>query len=159
MLLRNGKVVKNPRGYYYFENSQNGYFDKLRYFTNIYLNVHNSYLDNEHYDRQRAYIINAIYSLIYDKFEEIHNEILTSSSKKEVTFHNLINVLEKRGKILLNELELSVIKRTTLKKTIKKTLQKISDYKKKYETEKNNQLCLVSCKVGNDLIKYIASYL
>lgn len=40
-----------------------------------------------------------------------------------------------------------------------KLLEKIKKYKKNYNTEKNNLLCRVSCKLGSDLTINISSYL
>jgi hypothetical protein len=71
-------------------------------------------------------------------------------------FLKLILVLERRGEIILEQIEYTGIEgKRELKKNIVKTLKKIKNHKRIYQNEKNNALVRVSNKVGSDLTKYI----
>lgn len=151
MLLTHGKKLLK---------STSNYFEKLRILTNMYINLNKDHsISFILLQKRRAYIVSQIYSLLNDKFDEIHEEILNTCIKKEIIFINLISVLEKRGYVLLAEIEKSDIKRVTLKKNIKKAIEKIIQYKKIYNIEKNNLLCRLSTKLGGDLSRYVDSFL
>jgi ribosome-binding protein aMBF1 (putative translation factor) len=123
------------------------------------MTAHRGFINEDTYDRQRARVIEDIYTLVYNKFEAIRNEIVKSSLKKEELFTKLIQVLENRGHILIQQIERADIDRTSLKNIIQKTIEKIYNYKKTHKIEKNNLLCRLSTKIGSDLAMHVNQYL
>jgi hypothetical protein len=147
MELRNGKVINN----------EISYFKQLVFYTRIFTNINsNNRIDNLINLKQKASILNKLYLLINTKFYKIYDEFIQTHSKKEEMFLKLILVLERRGEIILEQIEYTGIEgKRELKKNIVKTLKKIKNHKRIYQNEKNNALVRVSNKVGSDLTKYI----
>jgi hypothetical protein len=154
MLLRTGKIITAR---------ETNYCKKLQYFIDKCNQINNNTHDSRYRIKKSTNIVNQVYSLIYDKFDEIHDEVINSTVKKEDTFLKLISTVEKRGYILLEELENRPSISMTLKKkteeTIKQAIEKIIKYKKIYKTEKNNSLCRLSNKIGSDTTIHVNSYL
>jgi hypothetical protein len=163
MKLRNGKMLVKKDNYY----------ERLKYFSDIYNDVSNIYSMN--YNRKkRIDVIYNIYSLLYDAFENIHREYVRSANKREDSFLNLIIVLERRGNIILRDIKepyidifedniLVIEKNPTnikhLENIVVKTIQKIQKHVKLHKKEKNNVLCRLSCKLGSHLTLYVNSFL
>jgi hypothetical protein len=154
MLLRTGKIITAR---------ETNYCKKLQYFIDKCNKIHNNNQDINQRVKKSTNIVNQVYSLIYDKFDEIHDEVINSTVKKEDTFLKLISTVEKRGYILLEQLEnspsISMTFKKKTKETIKQAIEKIIKYKKIYKTEKNNTLCRLSNKIGSDTTIHINSYL
>jgi hypothetical protein len=154
MLLRTGKKIATR---------ETNYCKKLQYFIDKCNQINNNTHDSRHRIKKSTNIVNQVYSLIYDKFDEIHDEIMNSTVKKEDVFLKLISIVEERGYILLQQLEdtnsisITIKKKTT--DTIKQAIEKIIKYKKIYKTEKNNTLCRLSNKIGSDTTIHVNSYL
>jgi hypothetical protein len=151
MELRNGKVINN----------EISYFKQLVFYTRIFTNINsNNRIDNLINLKQKASILNKLYLLINTKFYKIYDEFIQTHSKKEEMFLKLILVLERRGEIILEQIEYTGIEgKRELKKNIVKTLKKIKNHKRIYQNEKNNALVRVSNKVGSDLTKYIEHFI
>jgi len=161
MKLRNGKMLVK----------KDNYFEKLRYFSDMYKDVGNAFSINYH-NKRKIDVIYNIYSLLYDAFENIHHEFVRGGNKREDTFLNLIIVLERRGNMILRDIKehyvdifqdnILVIEQTHtdhLQNIIEKTIKKIQKHKKLHKKEKNNLLCRLSCKLSSDLTIYINSFL
>jgi hypothetical protein len=110
------------------------------------------------YENQKAVIVNKIYSLFFTKFNELHDECIQSPTGEDA-FIKLISSLQFSSKKVLRDIEESNKERKMLKKNVMRTLEKIQNYKKTLQTDKNNLLCRVSCKVGSELTRNISSYL
>ena len=163
MKLRNGKMLVKKDNYY----------ERLKYFSDIYNDVSNIYSMN--YNRKkRIDAIYNIYSLLYDAFENIHREYVRSANKREDSFLNLIIVLERRGNIILRDIKepyidifqdnILVVEKNTdklehLQNIVEKTIQKIQKHIKLHKKEKNTVLCRLSCKLGSHLTLYVNSFL
>lgn len=154
MLLRTGKRIATMKP---------NYCKKLRYLTNKCSQIHNNIQDISHREKKSTYIVNQLYSLINDKFDEIHNEIIDSTTKKEDVFIELISTVEERGYQLLKQIENTHSISTSIKKktkeSINQVIEKIVKHKKIYKTEKNNVLCRLSNKIGSDITIHVNSYL
>lgn len=159
MKLRSGKITS------YLKQLTN-YMAK---FTNINATIttrlqviilNNGNLDElKQYENKKAVIVNKIYSLFFTKFNELHDECIQYYDTGEDAFIKLISSLQISSKKVLRDIEESDKERKTLKKNIMRTLEKIKNYKKTLQTDKNNLLCRVSCKVGSELTRNISSYL
>jgi SpoVK/Ycf46/Vps4 family AAA+-type ATPase len=154
MLVRTGKK---------FATKKTNYCKKLRCLTNKCAQIHKNIQDISHRVKKSTDIINEVYSLIYDKFDEIHNEIINSTTKKEDVFLELISTVEERGYILLEQLEntdsINISIKKDTKETINQAIEKIIKHKKLYKTEKNNALCRLSNKIGSDITLHVNSFI
>lgn len=153
MKLRNGKMLVK----------KDNYFEKLRYFSDMYKDVGNAFSINYH-NKRKIDVIYNIYSLLYDAFENIHHEFVRGGNKREDTFLNLIIVLERRGNMILQDIALKIVDEELpnldlLQNIIKKTIVEIQKHKKLHKKEKNNLLCRLSCKIGSDLTLHVNSFL
>lgn len=154
MLLRTGKIITAR---------ETNYCKKLRYLTNKCNQINNNTHDSRDRERKSTYIVNQLYSLINDKFDEIHDEVINSSVKKEDVFLKFISTVQERGYMLIEQLEnthsidMSIKKKT--KEIINQVIEKIVKHKKIYKTEKNNTLCRLSNKIGSDTTIHINTYL
>jgi 5-bromo-4-chloroindolyl phosphate hydrolysis protein len=114
---------------------------------------------NYNFHNEKAILLNKIFSLFNLKFNELHYECINNYKTKEDAFIKLILGLEKSSNKILFEIERSDVERKTLKKNIMRALEKIKNYKKTYQKEKNNLMCRVSGAVGSDLTRKISDYL
>ena len=158
MRLRNGKILVKKDNYY----------ERLKYFSDMYNSATNMHIQACVEDNVYAMMsslkrkiegIYNIYSLLYDAFEQIHREYIRCANKKEESFINLITVLEKRGYIIIQDIEQNHNHLKDLKNIIEKTIQKIQKHVKLHKNEKNNLLCRLSCKLGSHLTLYVNSFL
>ncbi len=150
MKLRCGKIIDT-----------NNSLVQLKFYTDKFANL-NSAINLESYEEylnRKAYLLNKIYLLWFKRFDEIHDSLIKKSIGKQDCFMQMINTVEKRGIFILQEIKEGNIERKTLKKNIIITLDKIENYKKLYNKDKNNLLCRLSCKIGSDLTKNINTYL
>ena len=90
--------------------------------------------------------------------------MLLGATHKEDAFIKLITVVARRGNVLISQiLERQETGKTvnakTFIKNVLRTNEKIQKYIQKYNQEKNNVFCLLSSKIGVDIIPMINAYL
>lgn len=130
------------------------YFTYLKYYVNIFIIAHVTFMNSPVYDGQRCDKIIEAYSILHDKFEELQ--------KEEKNFMDIINVLEKGGVTVLRNSKVAAIseyRRDQLVFTLHRSLAKIRDYKKAWKEAKEEALCRVACKIGGNLALYVDSFL
>jgi hypothetical protein len=149
-MLRRSERITN-------KNIPNESYCKLRVMADTF--IHNIQTNGS--KKSRVYIINKLYSILYNEFYQIRDDIHNSHSKKEEFFISLIKIMAIRGNIILDELtkQDKTFKTETLKKNIVLTLKKIEDYLGNHTKEKKETFLLLSSKIGVDLIPKINSYL
>lgn len=154
MLLRTGKIITAR---------ETNYCKRLQYLTKKCNLIHITNPDINQRVKKSTHIVNKVYSLINDNFDEIHDEIMNSTVKKEDVFLELISTVEERGYILLKQLEnthtINVDVKKNTKEIINKVIEKIVNHKKIYKTEKNNALCRLTNKIGSDITIHVNTYL
>jgi hypothetical protein len=111
---------------------------------------------------ERIYIIKNMYMFVYNYFYQMRHEVHKEKILKEEYFLSFITIVEKRGKILLDQLtkieNIDVRKLNTIKENIIKTNDKIKKYMDIHNNEKKNVFILLSAKIGTDLAYNIKSY-
>jgi len=112
---------------------------------------------------ERIYIVKNLYMFVYNDFYKLRHEIHKDKILKEEYFLNFITTVEKRGKILMEQLteieNIDVRKLNALKQIIIKTINKIKKYKYTHNNEKKNVFILLSAKIGTDLANNVKSYM
>jgi len=125
---------------------------------NMYHSKNNSSISN------CIYNLNLIYDIIYRDFYTIHHEIHLTNRHKEDSFIKLISTVAERGNVLISQiLEKQqrgvTVNAKTFIKNVLRTNEKIQKYIQKYNQEKNNMFCMLSSKIGVDVIPMINAYL
>jgi hypothetical protein len=153
-MLRRSQRITNS------SNEKNKVVESLRRLINI-----NMYQSENGCDISSCiYNLNLLYDIIYRDFYTIHHEMLLSATHKEDAFIKLITIVAKRGNVLISQiLEIQETGKTvnakTFIKNVLRTNEKIQKYIQKYNEEKNNVFCLLSSKIGVDIIHMIKEYL
>lgn len=124
--------------------------------------VYNGAVEKD-FSNKKAAVVNKIYSLFSKKFDELHSECIENFINREDAFIKLISSLEINSKVILKDIEENSkdkgVKRKLLKNNVMKAVENAKNHIKTLQTDKNNLLCRVSCKVGSDLAINISSYL
>lgn len=110
------------------------------------------------------YNLNLLYDIVYRDFYTIHHEIHLSNTHKEDSFIKLISTIAERGDVLISQIlekqeRGEIINAKTFIKNVLRTNEKIQKYIQKYNQEKNNMFCMLSSKIGVDVIPIINAYL
>ena len=126
--------------------------------------INRYYSDNGGSISNCIYNLNLLYDIIYRDFYTIHHEMLLSATHKEDAFIKLITIVAKRGNVLISQIlekqqRGKSINAKTFIKNVLRTNEKIQKYIQTYNQEKNNVYCMLSSKIGVDVIPMINAYL
>ena len=154
IMLRRSQRIANS------SNENNDVLRTLRRLTNI--NRYHS--ENGGNISNCIYNLNVLYDIVYLDFYIIHYEIHSSVTHKEQAFIKLISTVAERGNVLISEIlekqqRGKTINAKTFIKNVLRTNEKIQKYIQKYNQEKNNVYCMLSSKIGVDVIPMINAYL
>jgi hypothetical protein len=126
--------------------------------------INRYYSDNGGSISNCIYNLNLLYDIIYHDFYTIHHEIHLSDRRKEEAFIKLICTVAERGNVLISQIlekqqRGKSMNAKTFIKNVLRTNKKIQKYIQKYNQEKNNVYCMLSSKIGVDVIPMINAYL
>ena len=134
-------------------------YNKLKHLTDAYQNN----MKKNGTKNNRIYILKLLYNTVYSEFYEIRYDIHNTTAKKEDFFIHFIKTLEKKGRVLLDELtqpdNQGITSSKALTQIILKTGNKIRKYIDTYNNEKKEAFILLSSFIGIDIVKNIQSYL
>ena len=163
------RLVSNPQTVRMLRRSQriaNGSNEKNKVVESLrrYISINMYHSENGCDISSCIYNLNLLYDIIYHDFYTIHHEMLLGATHKEDAFIKLITVVARRGNVLISQiLERQETGKTvnakTFIKNVLRTNEKIQKYIQKYNQEKNNVFCLLSSKIGVDVIPMINVYL
>jgi hypothetical protein len=153
MLRRSKRIAKST-------NEKDTVLKTLQRLTNI----NRYYSENGGNISNCIYNLNLLYDIVYRDFYTIHHEIHLSNTHKEDSFIKLISTIAERGDVLISQIlekqeRGEIINAKTFIKNILRTNEKIQKYIQKYNEEKNNMFCILSSKIGVDIIPMINAYL
>jgi len=153
MLRRSQRIAKSS-------NEKKTVLKSLQRLTSI----NRYYSDNGGSISNCIYNLNLLYDIIYRDFYTIHHEIHSNDRRKEDAFIKLISTVAERGNVLISQIlekqqRGKAINSKTFIKTVLRTNEKIQKYIQKYNQEKNNVFCMLSSKIGVDVIPMINAYL
>jgi len=153
MLRRSQRIAKSS-------SEHNNVLKTLQRLTNI----NRYYSENGGNISNCIYNLNLLYDIVYRDFYTIHHEIHLSNTHKEDSFIKLISTIAERGNVLISQIlekqqRGKIINAKTFIKNVLRTNEKIQKYIQKYNKEKNNVFCILSSKIGVDVIPMINAYL
>jgi hypothetical protein len=126
--------------------------------------INRYYSDNGGSISNCIYNLNLLYDIIYRDFYTIHHEIHLTNRHKEDSFIKLISTVAERGNVLISQIlekqqRGKAMNAKTFIKNVLRTNEKIQKYIQTYNQEKNNVYCMLSSKIGVDVIPMINAYL